>query len=434
MNRFWILGIVLLALPLCVGCPTSTPTDTPDGKGGAAAPKPEADDPEAVAALEELGGKLTKDGNGNVVRADFSAVVVEDDDVFAPIAKLKQLQLVKFYGAEITDDVTGFMKDLTELRDVDFSNCVIEDKGIENLTNSKNLSAFGLRRNNISNKSLEIIATQFPKVRYLDVRYCNVDDEGMKFVGQMKDMEVLRTEGAFISDEGMAHLAGLTKMRFLNLRDKKITDKGMAYLAGMKNLETLELNEVACSNEGLAHIKDCVKLKKLHLFRTKVTDDGMEYLTNMTEMEDLKFRQSPVRGEQMEKLKGMTKLKELDVSETPFVDDGVAVVATFENLESLNLWNTFITDDGLAPISNLKKLKELDLQNCALTDAGVKHLEGMTSLTSLSLKENSSISDESIPVLNTLTNLKKLTLNFTQIYDEGVEKLKEANPNLEVSF
>ncbi|MBA2117922.1 leucine-rich repeat domain-containing protein [Bremerella alba] len=430
MSRFWILGIVLLALPFCVGCPTSTPTDSPESKAAA----PEPDDPEAVAALEKLGGKLTKDGNGNVIRADFSAVVPEDVSEFEPISKLKQLQLIKFYGAEITDQVTTYMKDLTELRDVDFTNGVITDAGVENLTNSKNLSAFGLRRTNISNKSLEIIANNFPKARYLDFRYCNVDDEGMKSVGQMKNMEVLRTEGAFISDEGMAHLADLTKMRFLNLRDKKITDKGIAYLSGMKNLETLELNEVACSNEGLSHIQECVKLKKLHLFRTKVTDDGMQYLTEMKDMEDLKFRQSPVRGEQMEQLKGMTKLKRLDVSETPFVDDGVAVVATFENLELLNLWNTFITDDGLAPVSNLKKLKDLDLQNCALSDAGVKHLEGMTSLTSLSLKENSSISDESIPVLNTLTNLKKLTLNFTQIYDDGVEQLKKANPKLEVSF
>src|SRR5690606_3372200 len=117
MNRYWILGLILLSLPFALGCPTSTPTSPPADQGGEAPPAAQVapDDPEAVATLESLGGKLTKDSNGNVIRADMSAVVVSDDSVFAPLAELKQLQLVKFYGAEITDNVTTYLKELTNL-------------------------------------------------------------------------------------------------------------------------------------------------------------------------------------------------------------------------------------------------------------------------------------------------------------------------------
>lgn len=48
----------------------------------------------------------------------------------------------------------------------------------------------------------------------------------------------------------MKHLAGLTKVRWLNLHYAKVSDQGMKNLAGMVELVSLRFNGTRVTNQG----------------------------------------------------------------------------------------------------------------------------------------------------------------------------------------
>jgi hypothetical protein len=58
-----------------------------------------------------------------------------------------------------------------------------------------------------------------------------------------------------LTDDGLAHLSGLTDLAELNLSDTPITDAGLAHLAGLKNLKYLEIRNTAVSDRAVARLR-----------------------------------------------------------------------------------------------------------------------------------------------------------------------------------
>ncbi|MHC4879938.1 MAG: hypothetical protein ACYTGL_26090, partial [Planctomycetota bacterium] len=82
------LLITVTCLSLLSGCkPTAAPVPGKESVEAAAKPEtptpepPPADDADAVAELEAKNVLLQKDGNGNVVLADFRSTETNDDDL-----------------------------------------------------------------------------------------------------------------------------------------------------------------------------------------------------------------------------------------------------------------------------------------------------------------------------------------------------------------
>jgi hypothetical protein len=66
-----------------------------------------------------------------------------------------------------------------------------------------------------------------------------------------------------------------------------------------------------------------------------------------------------------------------------------------------------------------------------VTNLGMRYLRGMTSIERLDITD-AKISDSAVNDLITLTGLKQLILNGTQITDVGIERLQRALPECEV--
>lgn len=68
------------------------------------------------------------------------------------------------------------------------------------------------------------------------------------------------------------------KLKWLRLTDTAITDDGLAHLQGLTDLQNLCLRRTAVTDAGLAHLRGLTELQDLDLEKTKVTDQGVRQL------------------------------------------------------------------------------------------------------------------------------------------------------------
>ena len=132
----------------------------------------------------------------------------------------------------------------------------------------------------------------------------------------MKSLTRIDTCGDF-TDEGMAHMSGLTNLEELRITSQKITDKSLAALRDMTQLQSLELYSPKISGSGLVHLSRLKQLRRLKLHKT-----GMQ-------------------PEYVHHLRRLTALQSLDVSWTPLNKDGhwksLAVLSTLPRLNAIEI-------------------------------------------------------------------------------------------------
>src|SRR5262249_33206725 len=73
----------------------------------------------------------------------------------------------------------------------------------------------------------------------------------------------------------------------------------------------------------------------------------------------------------------------------------------------------------------------LSLEDLQVTNAGISHLLRLTKFTRLNLS-GTAISDAGLDLLGTLSNLRWLGVERTNVTNEGVARLQNQLPNLEV--
>ena len=156
-------------------------------------------------------------------------------------------------------------------------------------------------------------------------------------------------------------------------------------------------------------------------------------------MVKLDLRGTAVDDEGMAYLKDLDYLIELDLSESIVGNDGLGHLKDVKQLEKLNLWAARVGDDGMQYVGQLTNLTRLNLDNVGfpsknilLTDDGVKHLATLKKLEWLHLGKTK-ITDASLEIVAGLPKLNELVITFCQnVTDEGIEKLRQARPNLKI--
>ncbi len=104
-------------------------------------------------------------------------------------------------------------------------------------------------------------------------------DEGLAHIARLTRLLVLSLDGSQVTDAGLAHLAGLTELWSLSLGDTQVTDAGLVHLVGLKKLRGLSLTGTQVTDAGLKQIAGLTQLEGLWLDDTKVTDAGVKKLS-----------------------------------------------------------------------------------------------------------------------------------------------------------
>ncbi len=145
------------------------------------------------------------------------------------------------------------LRHFTNLRSLDITWSLVEDKGLESIAGMTKLRRFWAKDTRLSDKTLKLLAN-------------------------MPDLEDVDIGGTRITGKGLASLAGLKHIRKLDILGADVDDAALDSLAGMKDLESLNLYRTKVSNAGLEKLKQFTKLREVDLRYTRATEAGVESL------------------------------------------------------------------------------------------------------------------------------------------------------------
>jgi Leucine-rich repeat (LRR) protein len=267
--------------------------------------------------IAAYGGTAVKDNDGQVIEISFRSAWVTDSDLVG-LLNFPRLRRLDLSRTHINDRGLGFLKALTELRDLDLT--------------------------------------------YAE----HITDAGLAHLRSLKRLERLVLEGTKVSDSGMSSLASLTSLRILNLRCTQITDGALEQIEFLPKLEELSIGGNRIAGFGLVFLQSLEALKHLDLSGTQLTDDGVwsvtltdlniQIIATLQTLETLNLAAS--------ELIALGALPDGGIRETATIkvtDLGIEELKTLKNLRSLNLARSHVTSRGLEILRELPRLHRLNL-------------------------------------------------------------------------
>lgn len=339
----------------------------------------------------------------------------------------------------------------------------VTDAGFANFNGLTNLKELRCAQCRVSKRGLD----PFVNLESLDMSYSQFGNDAMASLSGMKNLRRLLLRDTTVTDEGLKHVAGLTKLEELDLYGVRVTDKGIAYLKDLKEMRKLILLGADVSDESVPVIAGMPKLVELNVYRSKITNAGVAKLAALKELAAVDLRYSRVTSTGFETLKaalpkaniefvgappakGSKRMTDADLAKLPagtqklnleateVGDLGLKHLARLKQLQELNLSYTTVTDAGLATLAALPNLKVLRLGGTQISGQGLAELKSLVeldlsgspvkavpiipTLERLNLS-GTDVPDTALAELTKLTRLKSLNLNSTDVGDNGVKHI-----------
>ncbi|CAD7700309.1 unnamed protein product [Ostreobium quekettii] len=292
------------------------------------------------------------------------------------LGSLKQLRLQLF--GKISDAHLVQIGAWTGLQHLDLSDSTqITDAGMEHLGQLASLTHLDLSGcPQVGGTGFRLVANM-TKLRYLDLGNCCLPDSLMMAIGMLTALTFLNFDGfprplcrrdAQLSDDGIAHIDGLTSLNHLGLKwCKDVTNMGIAHVGALISLTSLDLDYVS-----------------------NITDSGLAFVGRLTALRGLS-------------LKHCGRIS----------NEGLYHVGHLACLRRLSLNSCRqVSDEGLLHIGKLTALTWLDLRHCnKISSMGLQVIGKLDSLTYLDIGYVGRIADVQSAQLGGLKMLRRLRLN-----------------------
>ncbi|NQU23967.1 MAG: hypothetical protein HQ567_22010 [Candidatus Nealsonbacteria bacterium] len=219
------------------------------------------------------------------------------------------------------------------------------------------------------------LVQQLPELRSLSFEQSTLDDDALKRLEGLTNLNRLYLGESKIQGKKFALLKSLTGLDYLSLKDMKIDDEALEPVGEMTHLAHLGLDGTPVGDAAMAHVKKLVKLQRLWLSGTNVTDAGLAQLKDLKELNRLEVPETKIDGTGLAHLKDLPKLTYLVLNDVKLSDAGWQALATLARLETIELKNTSTTDADLLRLHNFESLKRVYLSGTQVTDEGVAALK-----------------------------------------------------------
>jgi len=202
-------------------------------------------------------------------------------------------------------------------------------------------------------------------------------EDSFQFLAKLTKLEKLHVSLHFlptidITDAAWRHMSGHSQLKELRLALTRITKAEV--LAPFVNLHSLDLSQAYVSNDAMIAVGGMTALKRLNLAGTQVTEPGVLHLRNLTNLEDLDLTGIPLTDSGLEAIRSFTRLQKLSLQGAAITDAGMEILMGFPELRELNLYRTKITNAGLQKLAKLTHLTAVDLRYSSVTRAGAARL------------------------------------------------------------
>ncbi len=221
------------------------------------------------------------------------------------------------------------------------------------------------------------VVGNFPRLKRLFLKKGQASDDALQSVAQLKDLEVLMIWDANrLTDEGMKHLAGLSKLQYLHINNGGLGDAALAVFSRLPRLERLSLQGNSFSDDGLKALAGMKQLKALWIGMNHrpITDAGVRHLSGLTALEELDLQRCQVGDAGIAALKNLKHLRVLVLMEDTKgnshapTDASVEYLLAFTKLQNLTLISPAITEQGVRRLVTLPNLKELSLSTHSVSE------------------------------------------------------------------
>lgn len=184
----------------------------------------------------------------------------------------RRLEGLSIGGRDITDRGVASLMTLTKLKWLSADNSPVTDRALEYLCGNKALLSLSLNGTSVSNRSLLLITTQFPRLQTL--RLCNtrVTDKGTAALRQLVDLKHLSLDGDDLGDIGAENPGKIASLTSLSVGNTHIGEKGIESISRVPRLETLNVSGIRLSRQMLDTILTIRPLRYLDIRNTGIRE------------------------------------------------------------------------------------------------------------------------------------------------------------------
>ncbi len=176
-----------------------------------------------------------------------------------------------------------------ELRTLDLRGCEVTDEGVAKLRRLHRLESLDLSLNRISDLSAPILGAFF-SLHHLELSENDLHDAGIEFLQELPGLFSLCLDATPIGDQAMVWIGRLTTLRNLELAGTQVTDAGLGQLRRLDQLTRLRIGKTGrITDRGLSVLLDLKKLSHLSLIQQNLTDRSFDLLAQMPHLKYLNF-------------------------------------------------------------------------------------------------------------------------------------------------
>ena len=256
----------------------------------------------------------------------------------------------------------------------------------------------------LSRNSLELISL-FPETKYLALSVSGVDDEGVRQLSSMTNLEYLSLAHSSVTDDSLVVVSRFSKLKELDLTYTGIKGRGLSHLVALPTLERVHLGSNELTDDCVSALLSIKALKQVSLTHTFVS----------SRLEELR-----VAGISVENGSGLIFVAD-DPWLSPYKSDGYSLIRSQQGLsiDSVHAaWET-IRKLALSADSQIEMLVPPDGIVTCLRVRGAKlnaeHFQALAKMKNLQCLDLavSRFPAEFLSQLDSLTELRRIDLSRT---------------------
>ncbi len=159
------------------------------------------------------------------------------------------------------------------------------------------------------------------------------------------------------------------------------SNRPVGKLADLLETEEVHLTQLNLMPQGKSfasqHYRCLLSLPELREVRTwynGINDDCVRPWHDLPRLDNLELGTSQLTATGVQQLSGFSSLRGFNLNYSSCDDTALVHVGKLTGLERLGLWKTPITDNSIEPLSKLKQLRILDIRGTKITPEGVEQL------------------------------------------------------------
>jgi Leucine-rich repeat (LRR) protein len=214
------------------------------------------------------------------------------------------------------------------ISEVNLAGYSIREEDIRRLSAATGLWRFAADGRQLSEAGVARLA-EFQGLRELSIGNLQHGDDCARRLAELRDLTLLDVTGSHLSDAGFELLAKLTPLRELGLSGTGIGDTGLALLRPLRNLKVLRLADGGITNLGLNSLRSFHDLESLDLSGTKVDDAGIAQLKELPKLRRLCLNATRVTDVAIDSIASCRLLFQLELRGARVSSNGRAALEKF---------------------------------------------------------------------------------------------------------